>query len=326
MEVVVDASPHVVGIDVSKARLDVALWPEKEHWTVRNEEDQFAKLVSRLEPLTVELVVLEATGGLELPVAAALADAGLPVAIVNPRQVRDFAKATGRLAKTDRIDAAVIAHFGQAVRPRARPLPDKDLQALRQLVSRRRQLIEMKVAEANRRKQARFDAVAASIVDVSAFLADQIKSVQGEIERLICCSAHWKDRAALLTSVPGVGMTTAATLLAHLPELGTASRKEIAALAGVAPLNRDSGTLQGRRTIWGGRASVRSALYMAALVGSRRNPTFQALYGRLLSRGKSKKLALTACMRKLVTILNAMVRHDTPWSPPSLATASSPTP
>lgn len=310
-------SSHVAGIDVSKARLDVAVRPDHQQWALANEEAQFGDLASRLTDLGVELVVLEATGGLEMPVASALAVAGFQVAVVNPRQVRDFAKATGRLAKTDRINADLIAHFGQAVHPVARPLPDEDLRQLRDLVTRRRQLLDLKVAETNRRKTARSEATRASIDAVLKTLKQQVSSIQAEIEQLIGSRPEWKQRAQLLTSAPGVGITTAAVLLAELPELGATNRGEVAALAGVAPLNRDSGTIQGRRSIWGGRASIRSVLYMAALVGSRHNPVLSAFYQRLLSHGKAKKVALAACMRKLLLLLNAMVRSNTPWRPTS---------
>lgn len=310
-------SSHVAGIDVSKARLDVAVRPDHPQWALANEEAQFGDLASRLTDLGVELVVLEATGGLEMPVASALAVAGFQVAVVNPRQVRDFAKATGRLAKTDRIDADLIAHFGQAVHPVARPLPDEDLRQLRDLVTRRRQLLDLKVAETNRRKTARSEATRASIDAVLKTLKQQVSSIQAEIEQLIGSRPEWKQRAQLLTSAPGVGITTAAVLLAELPELGATNRGEVAALAGVAPLNRDSGTIQGRRSIWGGRASIRSVLYMAAIVGSRHNPVLSAFYQRLLSHGKAKKVALAACMRKLLLLLNAMVRSNTPWRPTS---------
>ena len=310
LEVIVSGPFRVVGIDVSKAQLDIAIRPEDQRWICKNVEGRFQELARRFVELDVELVVLEATGGLEMPVAEALVGEGLQVAIVNPRQVRDFAKATGRLAKTDRIDADIIAHFGQAVRPKPRPLPDRYLRELRALVTRRRQLLDLKVAESNRRKSSRSDVIRASIDCVLGTLNQQVSAIQADIEQLVCSRSAWKKRSKLLMSVPGVGITTAAVLLAELPELGNTNRSEVAALVGVAPLNCDSGTIQGKRAIWGGRATTRSALYMATLCASQHNPVISAFYTRLLSHGKAKKVALTACMRKLLVILNAIVRSN----------------
>ncbi len=307
-----DPSPVFVGIDVSKAQLEVALRPTAERWAVPHEDPGIATLVERLRALTPALVVLEATGGLEIPLTGALAAAGLPVVVVNPRQVRDFAKATGQLAKTDALDAAVLAAFGEAVRPAPRPLPDPATQALSALVVRRRQLVEMLTAEKNRLGRAPRP-IRGEIQAHIAWLERRLASLDADLGRAIRSSPLWREQDDLLRSVPGVGPVLARTLLASLPELGTLTRKQVAALVGVAPLNRDSGTLRGKRTVWGGRAHVRAALYMSALVATRRNPIIKAFYERLCVAGKAKKVALTACMRKLLTILNAMLKHRTPW-------------
>jgi transposase len=303
-----------VGIDVSKAALDVAQRPDGEPWRCPNDEAGIAEVVSRLQPLVPELVVLEATGGLERLVVAALALAGLPVAVVNPRQVRDFAKATGRLAKTDALDAAVLAHFAQAMHPTPRPLPDAARQALAALVERRRQLGSMLTAEKNRVQQA-LPAVRPQVAAHIAWLEQALKELDGELDQTLRASPLWREREQLLRSVPGVGPATALTLIAHLPELGQGSAKRIATLVGLAPLNRDSGAWRGTRAIWGGRGHVRAALYMATLVGVRHNPVLRAFYEQLLTRGKPKQVALTACMHKLLTILHAVLRDRTPWQP-----------
>ncbi len=305
-------TPVFVGIDVSKDRLDVAWRPTAERWAVANEEAGIATLVSRLHASPPALVVLEATGGFEIPLTGALAAAGLPVVVVNPRQVRDFAKATGKLAKTDALDAAVLAQFAEAVRPPRRPLPDAATQALQALLTRRRQLLEMRTAEQNRRGSAP-PPVRTRIRAHLTWLSRELAHVEADLGRAIRESPVWRETDDLLQSAPGVGPGLARTLLAGLPELGTLTRKQLAALVGVAPLNRDSGTLRGRRTVWGGRAHVRAALYMSALVATRRNPVIKAFYQRLCGAGKAKKVALTACMHKLLTILNSMVRHRTPW-------------
>jgi len=305
-------TPVFVGIDVSKDRLDVALRPTGDRWTVAHAEPGLATLVERVRGLSPTLIVLEATGGLEAPLTGALAAAGLPVVVVNPRQVRDFAKATGKLAKTDTLDAAVLAQFAEVIRPALRPLPDAATQALSARLARRRQLIEMLTAEKNRlgptppplRKGIR-----AHIV----WLARQLARTDDDLAQAIRESPVWREKDDLLQSAPGVGPVLATTLLAGLPELGTLSRQQVAALVGVAPLNRDSGTLRGRRRVWGGRAQVRTALYMAALTATRYNPVIRAFYARLCAAGKAKKVALTACMRKLLTILNSMVKHRTRW-------------
>ncbi len=303
-----------VGIDVAKATLDVAVHPTPDRWTLAYTEREVAGLVPRLAALAPALVVLEATGGLEEPLVGALAAAGLPVVVVNPRQVRDFAKATGRLAKTDALDAAVLAHFAAVVRPTPRPLPDAATQALAALMTRRRQLVEMLTAERNRLGSAP-RALRAEIQAHITWLTRRLGRLDEDLHQAIRTSPAWRVQDDLLQSVPGVGPVLARTLLASLPELGTLNRKAIAALVGVAPLNRDSGTRQGRRRVWGGRAAVRAVLYMGTLVAVRHNPVLRAFYQRLRTAGKLPKVALTACMRKLLTILNAMLKHQTRWNP-----------
>ena len=305
----------VVGIDVAKAHLDVAELPSTEQWGCSNDEAGIAALVERVRSASPVRVVLEATGGYELPVAAALAAAGLPVSVVNPRQVRDFARSTGQLAKTDALDALVLARFAQAVQPAVRTLPDEQTRALGALVARRRQVIEMLTAEKNRRQLAS-PPVHVDIRAHIAWLEGNLKRLDADLEQAVHDSPVWRVKDDLLRGVPGVGPATAFTLLAELPELGTLNRKQIAALAGLAPFNRDSGTLRGRRTIWGGRASVRSMLYMAAVSAARCNPLIRAFYQRLCSAGKAKKVALTACMHKLLIILNAILMHGVPWRSP----------
>jgi transposase len=300
------------GIDVSKARLDVALWPRGERWSMTNDEFGIAQAVDRLRAVKPVLVVLEATGGLELSVTGALAAATLPVVVVNPRQVRDFAKATGELAKTDAIDAGVLARFAEAVRPEVRLLPDGCTQELRALLARRRQLVEMLTAEKNRLGSAP-GSIKGEIRDHICWLERRLKRTNDSLAQALRSSPIWRAKDDRLRSAPGVGPVLATTLLADLPELGRLNRKEIAALVGVAPFNRDSGNQRGKRMIWGGRASVRAALYMGALVAVRHNPVIRAFYGRLRQAGKGKKLALTACMRKLLIILNAMIKQQTNW-------------
>ena len=303
-----------VGIDVSKDYLDVAVRPTGQQWRMGNTEEGRDQLVERLQGLSPALVVLEATGSLEVPVAAALGTADLPVAVVNPRQVRDFARATGKLAKTDKLDAQVLALFAERVRPTPRPLPDAAAQDLSALLARRRQLVAMLTTERNRLGTA-LPNVRPGIQEHIAWLESKLGELSDRMSQLLRESPLWRETEDLLRGVPGVGPVLSTTLLAELPELGTLDRRQIAALVGVAPLNRDSGTLRGKRTVWGGRAKVRAVLYMAALVASRFNPVIRAFYQRLLAAGKPKKVALTACMRKLLTILNAILKHRTPWNP-----------
>jgi len=308
-------SPIFVGIDVSKARLDVATRPAGPPMSVPYDEAGIALVVNQLQPLHPTLVVLEATGGLEVVVSGALAAAGFPVAVVNPRQVRDFARATGRLAKTDALDAHILAQFAAAVRPPVRPLPEPNVQELAALMARRRQLLEMLTAEKNRLGSAP-RRIRRDIQTHITWLERQLARLGDDLTHLIRSSPLWREHDDLLQSMPGVGPVLATTLLASLPELGTLDRRQIAALVGVAPLNRDSGTRRGKRMIWGGRAAVRAVLYMGALVGARHNPVLRAFYQRLRQAGKAPKVALTACMRKLLTMLNAMLKHRTPWRPP----------
>jgi transposase len=310
-----------VGIDVSKAQLDVAVRPTGEQWAVAHDDAGLDALVARVQPLQPTMIVVEATGGWELRLAGALAAAGLPVAVLNPRQVRAFARATGQLAKTDRLDAQVLARFAEAVRPTPRPLPDEAAQELAALLTRRRQLIEMLTAEKNRLGRAR-GPVRAQIRTHLTWLARQVTALDTDISTLIRQSPVWRERDALLQTMPGVGPVLATTLLAEMPELGTLSRQQIAALAGVAPLSHDSGTRRGTRCIWGGRATVRTALYMGALVAARYNPVLKAYYRRLLAAGKAKKVALVACMRKLLIMLNAMLKHHRPWNPSHATTSA----
>lgn len=302
-----------VGIDVSKARLDVALRPSDESESVLNDNAGIQDLVKRLEQIQPTLIVLEATGGIEREVTRALASAELPVVVVNPRQVRDFAKATGQLAKTDQIDARVLARFAEVIRPSVRPLPDEQTLELRALIARRRQITEMIVAERNRLGGAS-KAIRKRIGAHIRWLEAELGRADKDLDQSIRQSAIWQENEDLLRAVPSIGPVVSRTLLAELPELGQLNRKQIAALVGVAPLNRDSGTLRGRRTIWGGRAAVRAVLYMAALVASRHNSIIRDFYQRLLQAGKPRKLALVACMRKLLTILNAIIKHKTRWS------------
>lgn len=315
----------VVGIDVAKAELVIAWGPEGRLTTVPNAEGALPPLVAELTAATPSLVVLEATGGYELLCVAALVAAQLPVVVVNPRQVRDFAKATGQLAKTDRIDARILALFGERVRPAIRPLPNASTQDLDELLTRRRQLLEMRQAERNRlalavgRDRQRLKR---SLKAHITYLERELKSTDADMGTLIRESPVWRERDQLLQSAPGIGPAVSRTLLGELPELGTLNRGAIAKLVGIAPLNCDSGTYRGTRAIYGGRASVRSALYMAGLVATRHNPVIRAFYQRLLAAGKPKKVALVACMRKLLTILNHMVRTGQPWRAPDLPLAT----
>ena len=302
------------GIDVSKTHLDVAVCPTGEVWRTTNDEAGINAIKERLSTCSPALVAMEATGGYEMPLAASLGAAGLPVAIVNPRQVRDFAKATGKLAKTDVLDAQVLALFAQRVQPTPRPLAQTQVQEMAALVGRRRQVLEMLVAERQRLGRA-MPRVRTSLKDHIAWLERTLHELDGDLGQMVHSSPLWRAQEDLLRSVPGVGPNLTLTLLAELPELGALDRRQIAALVGVAPMNRDSGAFRGRRTVWGGRASVRAALYMATLVATRFNSVIRAFYQRLLVAGKPKKVALTACMRKLLSILNSMLKHHTPWLP-----------
>lgn len=304
-----------VGIDVSKRELEIALRPGGEGWTVHNDAEGIQQLLERLLNLRPTLIVLEATGGLQMPVVAALAAAELPVAVINPRQARDFAKATGRLAKTDALDAHVLAHFAEAVRPEPRPLPEEQTQHLSALLARRHQIIEMLTAEKNRLASTAkplWPRVRAHI----EWLKQELGEIDAELSKTLSNSPIWKEKEKLLRSVKGVGPVLSLTMLADVPELGKLNRKKIAALVGVAPLNNDSGKHKGKRTIWGGRAKVRAVLYMGALAATRSNSVIKPFYERLLASGKLAKVALTACMRKLLTILNAMVKTNTKWHEP----------
>jgi transposase len=301
-----------VGIDVSSERLDVASWPKGEQVSFPNDLSGAAELTKWARERSPQLIVMEATGRYEMDAAHALAAAKQPVAIVNPRQVRDFAKATGLLAKTDRLDAAMLARFAEAVKPESRFVPDEARSELEALLVRRRQLVEMLVSEPNRMTLAR-PAIRHGISDHISWLKKRLEETDGEMRRQIRESPVWKQKEDLLRTVKGIGKVIAPMLLARLPELGKLNRKQIAALVGVAPHARDSGAFRGRRTCWGGRADVRAALYMGALVAVRTNSEMRNFYERLVKAGKPKKLALVACMRKLLTIANAILRDNKPW-------------
>jgi transposase len=311
-----------IGIDVSKAHLDIAVRPSGESWRVDNRAEGITGLVERVRGLQPTLIVLEATGGLETDVAVALAAAGLPVAVVNPRQVRDFAKSLGRLAKTDKIDAAVLARFAEAVRPEVRTIPDEQTRQLQAVLVRRRQLIDILVAEKNR-LPGTHATMRSHVKDHIVWLEAELEELDQDLHERLRNSPVWREKEDLLRSVKGIGPVTSTTLLAELPELGQLDRKKIAALVGVAPFNCDSGKMRGKRAIWGGRACVRNALYMSALSASQHNPILRDFYQRLVKAGKKRKVALVACMRKLLTILNAMLRSGTSWQP-KLAASKSP--
>ena len=302
----------VIGIDIAKDSCELAVLPGAERWSSATAPEALGELVQRCRVRQPNLLVCEATGGYEVPVVSALAAAALPVVVVNPRQIRDFAKALGRLAKTDRIDAAVIAEFGLKVRPAIRPLKNDEARALQSLLARHRQLVEMRVTEQNRLAQSR-GRVRTGIEAHIAYLAACLRDTDRDLHDRLRESPVWREKDDLLQSICGVGPLTSAQCLAQLPELGRLNRREIAALAGVAPFNRDSGTLQGHRTVWGGRAPVRCALYMATLSAVRCNPVIRAHYQHLRDTGKPPKVALVACMRKLLVIMNAILKTKTPW-------------
>ncbi|MCH7624837.1 MAG: IS110 family transposase [Chloroflexi bacterium] len=310
-----------VGIDVSKSHLDVAIRPSGEAWRAANDEAGIEQLVSRLKEMEPELVLMEATGKYEMPLAAAVQVGGVAVRVINPRQARDFARSTGRLAKTDAIDAEALALFAEGVKPQPRPLPDAQTQHLSAVLTRRSQLVGMLTAEKNRLGRAP-QPVRRRVQAHIDWLKQELRNVDDDLNTAVKESPMWHAKDQILTSTPGVGKVVSLTLLADLPELGTLNRKEIAHLVGVAPLNRDSGLFRGKRIVWGGRARVRRALYMAALVATRYNPVIKAFYQRLCAAGKAKKVALVACMRKLLLILNNMVKHGTLWGPPHMQPTS----
>lgn len=305
--------PCFVGIDVSKAHLDIYVRPFGDSFRVGHDDAGFATLIARVRPFSPAVVVLEATGGYEVMVAATLAGAGLPVAVVNPRQIRDFARATGQLAKTDTLDARVIALFAEAVRPVARAVPDEQARALGELVARRRQIVDMLGAEQNRRRLLRDRRLQRHLDAHIAWLEDALRRLDADLTTLIRSTPIWREADDLLRSVPGVGPVTSCTLIADLPELGHLDRRRIAALAGLAPVARDSGAFRGRRMIFGGRAHIRRVLYMATVAAIRHNPVIRAFFQRLVAAGRPGKVAVTAAMRKLLTILNAMLRDRQPW-------------
>lgn len=306
--------PVFVGIDVAKDHLDVHLRPSGEAFSLPHNADAFEELVTRLVGLAPELIVLEATGGFEAAVAAALASAGLRLAIVNPRQVRAFARAIGRLAKTDRLDAEVIALFAERVRPEARAIPSTQVRALADLVARRRQIIDMITAESNRQRPTHDPRLQKSLERHLAWLQHELREIDRDLDGTVRGTPAWRETEDLLASVPGIGPVTARTLIAELPELGLLDRRRIAALAGVAPINRDSGSMRGRRMIMGGRTTVRNALFMATVSATRWNPIIRVFYQRLTQAGRPAKVARVACMRKLLTILNAVLRDRRAWN------------
>ena len=307
-----NTEPIYIGIDVSKENLDLAVNPKKQSQRFHNTATGIGKVIDYIMAINPILVVMEASGGFEITIAAALGEAGIPTAIMNPRQVRDYARSTGKLAKTDTIDAQILADFGAAVRPEPRPLANLQAQELKEILARRRQLNEMITAEKNRLLRARGmlrDHIKAHI----AWMEKEVLDMNSALRRFIEESLMWREKDNLLQSVPGIGPVLSSTLVAELPELGNLNRKQIAALVGVAPLNRDSGKKRGKRSVWGGRSSVRAALYMGTLVATRCNPPIRRFYERLIAADKAKKAAITACMRKLLIIINAMVKHHTPW-------------
>lgn len=303
-----------IGIDVSKTQLDVYIHPTAERYCVKQTEEALAAMGEKIQSLNPVLVVLEASGGFECAVTGILATMNIPVVVVNPRQVRDFARATGTLAKTDLIDAQILARFAEAIKPEVRPIPDDFIQKLSSIVKRRRQIVEMLTMEKNRLSQAS-GMVATSINEHIAWLTQCLNTLDKDLRISLRESPVWREKEDMLRSVPGVGPVLTAAVIAHLPELGRLNRKQIAALVGVAPLNRDSGTFKGKRSVWGGRGHLRTILYMGTISAVRFNPTIKIFYERLRQAGKPRKVAITACMRKLLIILNAMFKHNVPWNP-----------
>jgi len=307
------SEPKFVGIDVSKNTLDIAIHRETKTWSIANEETAIKEFITQLKKLAPTLIVAEATGGFETLVVSLLASHKLPVVVANPRQVRDFAKATGKLAKTDQIDARVLAHFAAAIRPPIRPLKEEHTREFAALLTRRRQLVDMLTAEKNRFRMADA-AVKKGLKSHIKWLQKNIDQIEKQLQDLIKKNQHWQHKAKIIQSMPGVGPITSWVLLSSLPELGNVNRRQIASLVGVAPLNRDSGAFKGKRTIWGGRANVRNALYMCAMSAARYNPVISAYYKRLIAAGKTPKVALTACMRKILIILNTMLKNNSAWA------------
>jgi len=304
---------HFIGIDISKDHLDIADSTTQETWRDSNNETGIANLTKRLSTPVPTLIVLEATGGLEIPLASALAAKGLPVTVVNPRQVRDFAKATGQLAKTDTLDAKVLARFAAAIRPEIRKVKDQETRELAALVTRRRQLVEMLATEKTRLKQVS-KPIRQNVQIHITWLQDRIREIDQNLSKTLKSSSVWRENDQIIQSVPGAGPVLSISLLANVPELGTLNRQQIAALIGLAPLNRDSGAFRGRRCIWGGRANVRAVLYMAAVSAMQHNSVIREFYTRLTEKGKVFKVAITACMRKLLTIINSMIKTKTSWN------------
>jgi transposase len=300
------------GVDISKENLDVAVDASDQNWRFSNSPAGIKKAIEVFKGMSPVMVIFEATGGLELSLWHALTEAGIEAALINPRQIREFARAKGRLAKTDSIDAKIIAEYGQAFHPKPQPFPDT--QELKELITRRSQLVDMISAEKNRLKAAHREKIKQDIITNIEWLKSRLDGVDKDLGKTIKANPEWREKFELLESTPGVGPATAASLVANFPELGTLNRHQVAALAGVAPLNRDSGLMRGKRTVWGGRSRVRHALYMATIVASRHNPVISAFYNNLCAKGKAKKVALTACMRKLLTILNSILKYRVPWN------------
>lgn len=307
----------IIGIDVSKATLDVAVIPSDEEMSVANNEAGCHDLIVMFRSISPKLVVLEATGGLQNLVVGMLVSEGFPVVIINPRQMRDFAKATGKLAKTDRIDARTIARFGEAIKPEPRPFKDENNQALTALMTRRRQIIDMITAEKNRLGSSHAS-VKKDIKETILWLEKRLVDIEDDLSKTLSQNVIWKGKVKLLTTCKGIGPVVSTTFICSLPELGTLNRREISSLVGVCPFNRDSGKMRGKRTIFGGRATVRAMLYMATLSAIRCNPPIKDFYDRLRKAGKLHKVAMVACMRKLLTILNAMLKNMSPWDPKAM--------